>query len=130
MGNTFKKHERLNSKIQINDLFSRGESFFKYPFKVVYLEKDVADGEFNAILISVSKRNFKSAVDRNRIKRLVREAYRLNKSILSQEVSKDNKFRNFALIYTAKSILPYKEIERKIMLILQTIKKQDEISAN
>lgn len=125
---TFGKNERLHSKFLIDQLFREGDSFFKFPFKVVYLNVENTDFNSNAVLISVSKRNFKNATDRNRIKRLVREAYRLNKHLLMSLEDNEKPFWNVAFIYTAKSILSFKEIERKIILILQSIKKQDEIS--
>jgi len=125
---TFSKHERLHSKFLIDQLFREGKSFFKYPFKVLYLNVENAQLKTNSVLISVSKRNFKNATDRNKIKRLIREAYRLNKHILIPEENTPKPYWNVAFIYTAKSILSFKEIERKIILILQSIKKQDEVS--
>jgi ribonuclease P protein component len=124
---TFSKDERLNSKVSIEELFKKGNSFFKYPFKVIY-GKALSEEKFIIkLLISVPKRTFKKAVDRNSIKRLIREAYRLNKHILYDSEKIGPSSMNIALIYNAKSILSYQEIERKIILILQTIKKQDEV---
>lgn len=128
--NTFSKDERLCSRTSIKDLFTNGTSFFKYPFKVI-IKKNTDENElFHRILISVPKRSFKKAVDRNKIKRLIREAYRLNKEIVYPQLEDKQHLLHIAFIYTAKSILPYKEIERKIVLILQTIKIRDEVSAN
>jgi ribonuclease P protein component len=76
-------------------------------------------------LVSVSKRNFKKAVDRNRIKRLIREAYRQNKSILGSNLASQPESLLLGFIYTAKTIMEYKEIERKIILILQRLIKGD-----
>ena len=77
------------------------------------------------LLISVSKRNFKRAVDRNRIKRLIREAYRKNKEILYNGLCERDKTLLLGLIYTPKTILKYKDIDRKIILILQRLIKGD-----
>jgi len=127
---TFGKAERLGSKIQIEELFARGDSFFKYPFKVIIHQGPVTGKPLVSILITVPKRSFKKAVDRNRIKRLIREAYRLNKHIVYEQLGQNDMTVNLALIYTAKSILSFQEIERKIILILQTIKKHDAVSVN
>ena len=127
---TFGKVERLNSKIQIGELFTKGDSFFKYPFKVIVHRSIETEIPLVSILITVPKRNFKKAVDRNRIKRLIREAYRLNKHIIYEHLGQNNIRLNLAFIYTAKSILSYQEIERKIILILQTIKKHDAVSVD
>ncbi len=123
----FVKAERLHSKKLIAQLFSEGHSFFKYPFKVVFLEVDRSDTAPVALLLSVSKRNFKRAVARNKIKRLMREAYRKNKALLyKSEKLKMDKSILIALIYTPKSILAFKEIEKKIILILRQFLKQYE----
>jgi len=127
---TFGKVERLNSKIQIAELFAKGDSFFKYPFKVIVHHKPETAKPLVSILISVPKRSFKKAVDRNRIKRLIREAYRLNKHIVYEHLGQNAISVNLAFIYTAKSILSFQEIERKIILILQTIKKHDAVSVD
>lgn len=125
---SFGKHERLHSKYLIDQLFREGKSFFNFPFKVVYLNVENTEYKSNAVLISVSKRNFKNATDRNKIKRLIREAYRLNKHLLIPLENSEKPYWNVGFIYTAKSILSFKEVERKIILILQSIKKQDEVS--
>lgn len=127
---TFSKDERLHSKVLIEDLFANGDSFFKYPFKVIVKKTSTGEGFLARVLISVPKRTFKKAVDRNRVKRLIREAYRLNKNIVYTNQSVEPFLLDIAFVYTAKSILSYQEIERKIILILQTIKKQDEVSVD
>ncbi len=119
----FGKEERLHSKKLIGRLFKEGKSFFNYPFKVVYLETEPNNTAPVTVLISVSRKKFKRAVDRNRIKRLIREAYRKNKHILYEsEKLNFQKSLLIGLIYTGKTIMPYSEIEKKIILILRHLK--------
>jgi ribonuclease P protein component len=122
---TFKKEERLSGKKSIAALFEEGKGFFVYPFKVVFLKVPESRPFPASVLVSVSKRNFKKAVDRNRIKRLIREAYRQNKSILGSNLESQPESLLLGFIYTAKTIMEYKEIERKIILILQRLIKGD-----
>lgn len=114
---TFKKSERLHKKKQIKELFDRGSSFYLYPFKVIHLISS-EESDHPQILISVSKRNFKKAVDRNLLKRRIREAYRLNKDQI-------NAGQNLliAYIYTAKEILTFTEIQRKLIASIERLNK-------
>ena len=123
---TFTKKERLNSKKHIDQLFAEGKAFFSYPFKVFYLFQET-EKEFPAqVLITISKKNFKKAVDRNKLKRLVREGYRQNKLLLHDYLTENNKSLIFGLVYIGESILTNQEIERKLILILQRLIEQDE----
>jgi ribonuclease P protein component len=112
----FSKKERLSKEIWIQVLFERGSSFYFHPFKVLYLPHPDPGSTVNEVLISVPKRQFKRAVDRNKIKRRLREAYRLNKS----EMSAANKYL-IAYIYTAKTILPSETFQQKILGTIQKI---------
>ena len=76
--NTLGKKERLKSKKLIGKLFEEGKSIKKYPFRLIYLIQDKTSFKIKTqASFSVPKRNFKKAVDRNRIKRLIKEAYRI-----------------------------------------------------
>ncbi len=127
MRNTFKKSERLHSKLLIGKLFAKGISFFLYPFRVTFLNVTKSEGPPVQILVAVSKRNFKSAVDRNKIKRLIRESYRKNKHIL-WDVYKDKPQDQMlvSVVYVGKTIEPYSEIERKLILLLHRLIEKDE----
>jgi len=114
------KNERLHSKKLIKELFDKGSSFFLYPFKVMVLEINFDDPETNQVLFSVSKKKLKKAVDRNLIKRRMREAYRLNKQFLG-EMTLGQKI--FGLIYVSSELVTYQVIETKIKKILTTIKE-------
>lgn len=80
MSFSFGKKDKLKSKKIIEKLFSEGKSISVYPLRLVYLQAEFEDNVLTKTGVSVSKRNFKHAVDRNRIKRLIREAFRLNKN--------------------------------------------------
>ncbi|OQX81449.1 MAG: ribonuclease P protein component [Bacteroidetes bacterium 4484_249] len=123
---TFNKDERLSAEKIIDKLFSGGKSFLIYPYRVVWMEHETNAQYPAQILISVSKKKFKKAVDRNLIKRRTREAYRKNKSSFYKFLNNQNKNCVFALIYTANEIALYKEIERKINLILQRLQSEYE----
>lgn len=123
---TFAKEERMHEKKLIDQLFKNGKSFFVFPFKVLYMPLTTDGKLLPKVLISVPKRNFKRAVDRNRIKRLMREAYRRNKSILSGQEKGCRHQLLIGLIYTAKTHMDYLEIERKIILILQQLLEKNE----
>ncbi|MCE7994611.1 MAG: ribonuclease P protein component [Roseivirga sp.] len=118
MKNTFPKTERLHSKKIIQELFQKGSFFYSYPFKVIFLTSEEAPS--HQVLISVSKRKFKNAVDRNLIKRRIREAYRLNKHVLYSEQEAQPSL-SIAYIYTGKEIPTYQFIETKLSKSLRRL---------
>ena len=105
----FRKEERLRKEKIIQELFSKGSSFYLFPFKVFVLPNPDQSSSFHQVLLSASKRNFKKAVDRNLIKRRMREAYRLQKELLPTSTKM---FLGF--VYTHKEILLFDEIQRKM----------------
>jgi ribonuclease P protein component len=119
---TLKKREILRSKKNIQELFDNGSSFFLYPFKVYFLPEP--NLKSNVVLFSVSKKYFKRAVDRNLIRRRMREAYRLNKSNLKAGQTESFSI-SMALIYISKFKLPYVEIEFKLKQVFARLNKTD-----
>jgi ribonuclease P protein component len=123
MGNlTFKREERLSKEKVIQELFDKGSSFYLYPFKVYFMQNPDPGFPVHQVLISVSKKNFKRAVDRNLIKRIIRESYRLNKKLLANR----NKLL-IAYIYSIKEILPSSQIEERLV---RTFKRLDYVERN
>lgn len=106
---SFRQSERLSRRNHIQELFNKGSSFYLAPFKVIVLKshKEVASHQ---ALFSVSKRNFKRAVDRNLIKRRMREAYRLNRDGLPESPK-----LQIAYIYVAKEILAFDQVQEKLI---------------
>jgi len=110
---TFSKEERLCSKRLIALLFSKGSSFNLYPLRFVYYTpQDLPLGP-TQVLLSVSKRYFKRATDRNRLKRQMREAYRLNKHLLLQQPGQAP--RLLGVLYIGKEKKNYHTIRKKLI---------------
>ena len=119
---TFSKKERLNSKTSIHRLFEHGSSFFSYPFKVYYHFEDPKENRpIAAVLFSIGKKQFKLAVDRNRVKRLCREAYRLNKSLLIDGLEKKQRHVEVAFVYVGKTIPDFQDLEAKMQKALRQL---------
>ena len=112
----FPKSEKLKSKKTIELLFQEGKSVSKFPIKVFYLP--VENSEKTQVGFTVPKRNFKTAVDRNRIKRQLREAYRLQKHLLKNK--DDLKFALFFL-YLGKDKMIYASIEKAMRSLIEKI---------
>ncbi len=113
MNNTLGKIERLKSKKLIKKLFEEGVSIKNFPFRLVYIntEKPPVKSSF-----SVPKRNFKKAVDRNRIKRLIKEAYRLEKKNLFKTLSFNCVFM---ITFLGKKEPTFSEAQKKIGELLK-----------
>lgn len=126
---TLKKEERLYLRSEIEALFAKRSGKTFYPIRVVLNCKE-EDNPTHKILISVPKKRLKHAVDRNRIKRLVREAYRLNKDILlNEERENSNKSIHIAFIYLADEVMNYSEISKAVVHALRYISQEfDSIS--
>ncbi|MCD4736979.1 MAG: ribonuclease P protein component [Bacteroidales bacterium] len=118
---TFGKDERLSSKKAIEQLFLNGRNFKESPFKVYWIISEWEQKSPAQVLITVPKRSFKSAVDRNLIKRTIREAYRRKKQFLYDNLLENNLQIVFVFIYVGKKHLDYTKAEEKIMLILQRL---------
>jgi len=117
MRNTFRKEEKLKKKTLIAELFARGKSISVFPLKMIYLEADHDSTYKIQAGVSVSKRNFKKAVQRNRIKRLMRESYRKNKFLIYN--SEDTKKHIFMFIYQGKNEVSYQLMEEKMVILLE-----------
>ena len=117
----FPKSQRLHSKKLIDSLFDQGKSFFIHPFKVLHLVDYSGQNKTNQVLITVSSRKFKRAVDRNLIKRRIREAYRLNKHILEDHVDALPHLL-IGYIYVGKDVPIFEQVETKLKQSLQRLK--------
>lgn len=109
MNQTYPKHEKLKKKKYIDLLFSEGRTVTKYPLRLVYVSVKDLDVPLQ-MGVSVSKKYFKKAVDRNYFKRVLRECYRLNKDLLLNDLPEPYVMMFF---YQTKERLSYQEIEQK-----------------
>lgn len=118
MSFSYPKKHKLKSKASIDLLFTKGKSVSKYPLRLVYAEADQAlmDGEKLKIGVSVSKKYFKHAVDRNYFKRILRETYRLNQHLLHENLDKPYVMMFF---YQSKDRLSFAEIKQKTIELFE-----------
>lgn len=121
MANTLRKPERLNRKKLIEKMFAGGSrSFSVFPLRVVYLPVEESDAPVS-ILVSVSKRRFKRAVKRNRVKRQIREAYRMNKQELLSVLAQRQSRLAVAFIYLSDELVDSSVIEERMKTALARI---------
>lgn len=127
------KDERLYLRDAISELFAKGSSFMVFPYRVTYnvLPEDDPQVARVAIMTIAPKKKFKHAVDRNRVKRLTREAYRLNKLPLIEAFENSGKKLQVAFIYSSNEHISYQETEKRIkscihLIIKKGLKKNDQ----
>lgn len=121
---TFSKEERLTGKTNIDQLFNEGKSFNLFPFRVFHRIVEAPDEPAARVLIAIPKKKVKHAVDRNRLRRLIREAYRLNRNAFIAGLETSTIKLHFALIFTGENYdLTYKEVESKITACLGKLEK-------
>ncbi len=122
-----KKEERLSGKRQMEKLFREGKSLYLSPFRVlVYADRETRERPAVRMAVSVPRKIFKRAVKRNLIKRRIREAYRLHKQFLWEQLADKHISLNVIFIYTSPEILSFKEIEDKLILSLRKILEEYE----
>jgi ribonuclease P protein component len=118
---TFKKGERLSSKKSIAELFEKGNSFYSFPYQVIWLENSIETPFPAQVAISVSKKLFRRAVKRNLIKRRIRESYRKNKHILYDFLLKKHSGINFIIIFKGVTIPDYTEMANSLKSTLEKL---------
>ncbi|HEY5406397.1 MAG TPA: ribonuclease P protein component [Ginsengibacter sp.] len=119
---TFERDEKLKSRKLIQLLFKEGKSFSHFPLRVIYA---LPEKNFYRLqsTFSVSSKNFKKAVERNRIKRLMREAYRLQKALLLSELEIRKKNLIVFIIYSDKTLPEFEDIFKKMGIVMKQLQK-------
>lgn len=121
---TLGREERLKSLKAIDQLFKQGQRFTAGFFKVHYTMQKEEAANPARFGVGVSAKNFKRAVDRNRIKRLTREAYRLQKMTLQEKLKESRIVLHLFLVYTAKELPEYADVYEKVGMALKKLLKQ------
>lgn len=121
MAYEFPKREKLKSKKLIEKLFVEGKNVSSFPIKLIFLKTELPTDASIQAGVTVPKKNFKSAVQRNRVKRLLREAYRLNKSLVFN--NSEGTFA-FLFLYLGKDMPNYETIDEHVKLALHKFKKK------
>ncbi len=119
---SFPKSERIKSKKVLERIFTEGNSMKHFPIKLFYLPTAPAENTGIQVAVAVPKRNFKRAVDRNRIKRLLRETYRKNKHLVFNNMEGNYAF---VFLYLGKEMPDYPLVERKMISILHLFLKKN-----
>lgn len=122
---TFAKKERVSGKTRIEKIFTSGNAFLVYPFRVVYYVYESGHSvNMPALLISIPKKRLKRAVQRNRMKRLTKEVYRLNKSALDTSKLSEGYSVDIAVIYVADKLLAHSVIEKSLVRAIKDVSKR------
>ncbi|MDD4969546.1 MAG: ribonuclease P protein component [Paludibacter sp.] len=119
--NTFSKSEHLCGEKRITRLFTQGDAFIAYPLRVVFMIEPKKDVEPASVLVSVPKKRFKRAVKRNRLKRLMREAFRLNKGMIIDALNDKQLQIHVAFNYVSDDELDFATVEKKMKTSLQRL---------
>jgi len=119
--NSFAKSEHLCGEKRITRLFTQGDAFIAYPLRVVYLIEPKKDVEPASVMVSVPKKRFKRAVKRNRLKRLMRESYRLNKHELIEILNEKQLQIHVAFNYVSDDVLDFVAVEKKMKIAIQRL---------
>jgi ribonuclease P protein component len=117
---TFTKAERISLQREIDLLFKEGKAFTVYPLRVIYIKQKPFSGVPVSILISVPKKRFKRAVKRNRVKRLIRETYRLNKNPLWESLASSEKGLLIAFIYIGNGVCRFPVMEGAMKKVISS----------
>jgi ribonuclease P protein component len=127
---TLGKQDRLKSRKQIDGLFSQGKKITVFPFRLLYAIN--TNSTKLKAGFTVSSRNFPRAVDRNRIKRLSREAYRLQKTDLGELLEKKKQSLNLFFIYTGRELPDYSQVQKSIQLLIHKLVNlwHEDVSSN
>ena len=116
---TLGKHERLKSNLAIQDLLKRGKSLTAYPLKIYWnISEDSRQQSPVRMAVSVPRRRFRRAVDRNLLKRRLREAYRQNKDILYDPLRKKGLRVSLIILFLADEFLPFEPMDSKVRDLL------------
>ncbi|NRB47706.1 MAG: ribonuclease P protein component [Saprospiraceae bacterium] len=122
---SFRREERLKSRKTIDKLFRNGQSFGQFPLRVVWMEMETPMGSSPVqFALTVPKKKFKRASDRNRIRRLMREAYRLQKPQFYSHLPEQLEQLAMMLIYTGKEIPDYQTVEIAMKQLLRRLSKK------
>lgn len=122
--NSYAKAEKLKSRKALNALFTGGKTFAVFPVKVFWMPAEPGSGQPIQAGVGVSARNFKKAVDRNRIKRLLRECYRLNKQCLLATLQAKEKKVIVFFLYVGKELPDYTLLTEKMQQALTKFEEQ------
>ncbi|WP_299108266.1 ribonuclease P protein component [uncultured Winogradskyella sp.] len=120
----YSKKDKLKSKKLIEQLFTEGKAVTAYPLKLIYIKTDFEDGSQLKTGVSVSKRLHKTAVSRNQIKRLLREAYRLNKQLYFNNSS--HSFA-FMILYLSKDGTTFDKLNHSMKLLFKKFIAKNEL---
>ncbi|MDD2560214.1 MAG: ribonuclease P protein component [Bacteroidales bacterium] len=121
---SFGKTEHLCGELRINKLFEQGKSFFVYPLRICWLLAPQTEESSVQVMISVPKKKIRKAVQRNRTRRLIKEAYRLHKSSLSGEMQEKNLQLMLAFIWMSEQVPEYKDLELKMQEALRVLRNK------
>lgn len=117
---TLNKNDRLKSRKLIEQLFKKGDKMHSGYFKAFYLNQT---GSVNSLQlgVGVSGKTFKKAVDRNRIKRLIKESFRLQKNSLKDKLENHQKQLSVFILYTGNEVPAYREVYEKIGALIKKL---------
>jgi ribonuclease P protein component len=126
---SYNKKEKLKSRKQLEQLFIAGTTFIIFPVKVIYKEVEAQDSILKTG-VGTSRKNFKKAVERNRIKRLLRETYRTEKPVLLNYLQQNKKQIALFFLYIDKSLPEYNLLKQKMQQAIEKlIKNLDEVAS-